>query len=252
MMASDDLTLIDVDGVSLGYGDHEVLRDLRLQVRSGEFWLLMGPNGNGKTTFIRALLGLHKPRQGAVRLHPLKANREAIGFVPQSCDFNPTLPTTVAEFVLLGLVGINVHSHERHERLQWAFSCMAMEAMEHHDYWTLSGGYRQRALLARALVRRPSLLLLDEPTNGLDMPAAEAFLGALAHLHRTEGLTVLLVTHDLSIAFRYGTKGVLFFGGTAIAGPLERMLDPAVLEKAYGSLPVPLDHICRTGKTKKS
>jgi ABC-type Mn2+/Zn2+ transport system ATPase subunit len=252
MSTVDDIPLIDVDGVSLGYGDHEVLRDLSLQVRSGEFWLLMGPNGNGKTTFVRALLGLHTPRQGTIRLHPLKANREAMGFVPQSCDFNPTLPTTVAEFVLLGLVGVSVPSHERGDRLRWALSCVGMESMERHDYWTLSGGYRQRALLARALVRRPSLLLLDEPTNGLDMPAAEAFLGALAHLHRTGGLSVLLVTHDLSIAFRYGTKGALFFGGTAISGPLDRMLDPALLEKAYGALQMPFDHIRCMGGAKES
>jgi zinc transport system ATP-binding protein len=161
--------LLKATGLSLGYGRRMVLRGVNLSVSPGEFWFLLGPNGEGKTTLVRAILGALPPRSGRLWLDPELGRRERIGFVPQRCDINPTLSTTLGEFTMLGLVGIATPAHERRERLAWALDKVGLGRLEEKDYWALSGGQRQRALVARALVRRPSVLILDEPTNGLDL-----------------------------------------------------------------------------------
>ena len=162
------------------------------------------------------------------------APRERIGFVPQRCDLNPTLPTTVREFVLLGLVGLRVHRRDERERLAWALAKVGLAAMARRNYWALSGGQRQRALVARTLVRRPSLLILDEATTGLDVPTAEEFLQTVTELNRADGLTILFVTHDLTLATRHATHVALFAGGRVTAGPGRDVLSPENLHRAYG------------------
>jgi len=228
--------ILRATALSVGYGPRVVLEDVTLEVRLGEFWVFLGPNGSGKTTLIRAILGALWPRAGQLWLHPDHARRERIGFVPQRCDINPTLPTTVREFVLLGLVGIRADSQDRVERLNSALDKVGLAGLEHKDYWSLSGGQRQRALVARALVRRPSMLILDEPTNGLDLSAEDAFLRFLADLNHREAVTVLFVTHDIAIAARYATHLVLFHSGSVESGSREKMLNRAALERVYGVL----------------
>jgi len=228
--------ILRTTALSVGYGPRVVLEDVTLEVRPGEFWVFLGPNGSGKTTLIRAILGALRPLAGQLWLHPDHARRERIGFVPQRCDINPTLPTTVREFVLLGLVGIRTDSQDRVERLNWALDRVGLADLEHKDYWLLSGGQRQRALVARALVRRPSMLILDEPTNGLDLSAEDAFMRSLATLNHREAVTVLFVTHDIAIAARYATHLVLFHSGSVESGSREKMLNRAALERVYGVL----------------
>jgi len=221
--------------LSLGYGRQIVLQDVNLEVRPGEFWVLLGQNGSGKTTLLRAFLGLIRPQASHLWFHPELTRRERMGFVPQRCDLNPTLPTTVREFVLLGLVGIRVNREEQAERLSWALEKMGLAGMAGNDYWSLSGGQRQRALVARALVRRPTLLLLDEPTNNLDLATEDALLQLLTILNKEEQQTLLFVTHDVTIAARYATHVALLHAGTISAGPRHEILTPGNLERIYGA-----------------
>jgi len=234
-MEQNDIVL-KTTGLVLGYGNRIVLDDVNLEVQPGEFWVFLGPNGSGKTTLIRAILGALWPRAGQLWLHPDHARRERIGFVPQRCDINPTLPTTVREFVLLGLVGIRASGREESERLDWALDRVGLAGLKHKDYWSLSGGQRQRALVARALVRRPSILILDEPTNGLDLSAEDAFLRSLATLNHREAVTVLFVTHNIAIAARYATHLVIFHSDSVESGSREKVLNRAALERVYGVL----------------
>ncbi len=227
--------VLKATGLSLAYGGRVVLENVNLEVRQGEFCFFLGPNGSGKTTLIRAILGILRPRAGQLWLHENLARRERIGFVPQRCDLNPTLPTTVREFVLLGLVGIQATTKEQTERLERALARVGLEGMARRDYWSLSGGQRQRALVARALVRYPSLLILDEPTNGLDLSTEDMFLRLLAKLNQGENLTLLFVTHDVAIAARYATDIALFHSGTLESGTREKMLDRDTLERVYGT-----------------
>jgi ABC-type Mn2+/Zn2+ transport system ATPase subunit len=226
--------VLTTSGLTLGYGRRIVLEDVHVEIRPGEFWFLLGPNGEGKTTFLRTVLGLIRPLAGQFWLHPDLQDRTQVGFVPQRCDINPTLPTTLREFVLLGLVGIQVNKRDRDGRLAWALERMGLTGLGGRDYWSLSGGQRQRALIARALVRRPRVLVLDEPTNGLDLQAEDTALRFLADLNRKEQETVLFVTHNIVIAARYATHVALFHAGKVMAGPRRELLQRDTLEQVYG------------------
>ena len=226
--------LLKAAGLSLAYGSRTILEGVDLAVRSGEFWFLLGVNGTGKSTLLRAILGLLRPRRGALWRDPERAEKKSIGFVPQRCDLNPALPTTVREFISMGFVGIQAEKKEETERMKWALARVGLEGKGDWSYWSLSGGQRQRTLLARALVRRPRLLILDEPTNGLDLPAEDAFLQFLADLNREEKMALLFVTHHLTLAARYATHIALLHHGRAQTGPAREILIPENLVQAYG------------------
>jgi ABC-type Mn2+/Zn2+ transport system ATPase subunit len=226
--------IVRTAGLRLGYGQRVVLTQVDFQLRQGEFWFFIGPNGEGKTTLVRAILGLVRPQAGQLWVHPELGQRQRIGFVPQRCDINPTLPTTVREFVLLGLVGIDTNRREAAVRLGWALERVGLGKLEGKDYWSLSGGQRQRALVARALVRRPSVLILDEPTNGLDLAAEDTVLRFLAELNRKDHQTLLFVTHNLAIAARYATHIAMFHAGEVLSGSRQEVLSRKTIERIYG------------------
>jgi ABC-type Mn2+/Zn2+ transport system ATPase subunit len=227
-------TILRASGLSLGYGNQTILREINLEVNAGEFWFFLGQNGGGKTTLLRAFLGLLRPQTGQLWVHTELGRRERIGFVPQRCDLNPTLPTTVQEFVQLGLVGITLRKEEQRERLTWALEKMGLRDLAKRSYWSLSGGQRQRALVARALVRRPTLLFLDEPTNNLDLATEEAFLRTLTTLNHQERHTLLFVTHNVTLVLRYATHVGLVHAGTVISGPRQAVLTENNLKRLYG------------------
>jgi zinc transport system ATP-binding protein len=221
-------------GLTLGYNGNAVLTRLELTVRTGEFWFLLGPNGSGKSTLIKAMLGFLLPQAGEIWLNPELARPQCIGFVPQRCDFNPSLPTTVREFVLLGLTGIRAGRKEQAERLAWALVRVGLPGMERQDYWALSGGQRQRALVARALARHPRLLIMDEPTGGLDPAIEAALMDDLARLNQEEGMTVLCISHDLTAAARHASHVAVFYNGQITSGSAQEILVPEHIERVYG------------------
>jgi ABC-type Mn2+/Zn2+ transport system ATPase subunit len=227
-------SLIHARALSVGYDGRGVLRDIDLDVQAGEFWFLLGANGEGKTTFLRTVLGLIPPLGGTLQLAPRRAGRAHIGFMPQRCDLNPHLPTTVREFVRLGLVGLRVGSAEASVRLAWALDKVGLADLPARDYWALSGGQRQRALVARALVRRPQLIILDEPTAALDPASEAALLQLLVALNRDERLTLLFVTHDIDVAARHATHVALFHAGRVASGPRVAVLTRENLARVYG------------------
>jgi len=226
--------VLQARGLALGYGGHPVLREVDLEVRPGELWFLIGPNGTGKTTLLRAILGTLEPLAGRIDRDPRRASRERLGYVPQRCDLNPAMPTTVREFASLGFVGSAVPRRERREALVWALARVALTGLERTPYAELSGGQRQRALVARALVRRPELLVVDEPTEGLDVTSEEAFHRTVLDLNRSRGLTLLFVTHNLHLAGRLATHVALFQGGRVRVGPAGDLLHHDELERVFG------------------
>jgi ABC-type Mn2+/Zn2+ transport system ATPase subunit len=226
-------TLLDATGLRLGYGVRTVLDHVAMQVRVGDFWFLVGPNGHGKTTLIHAILRRLQPQAGQLTLCGDLRRPDRIGFVPQHCSLNPALPTTVREFVLLGMVGLRVSRSEETERVVWALDQVGLGGMGTRDYWLLSGGQRQRALVARALVRRPRILIADEPTSGMDLSVETALYESLAELNHRERLTLILVSHDLAVAARYATHISLVHDGGVQAGPATEILRAANLARAF-------------------
>ena len=136
--------------LALGYGSHVVLRGVNLEIRSSDFWFFLGLNGSGKTTLLRGLLGELKTRAGTLQAPPSIDGVAPVGFVPQRCEINPTLPITLGEFIGLGLVGTRLSNATRRERMAWVLEALWLPALARQSYWTLSGGQRQRALIARA------------------------------------------------------------------------------------------------------
>jgi ABC-type Mn2+/Zn2+ transport system ATPase subunit len=235
MSRGDRQVLFELAGATLGYGRRVVLRGVDLQIREGDFWCVIGPNASGKTTLIRTLLGQLAPLGGRRSADPDRAAPAHVGFVPQQSSLNPTLPTTVREFVSLGFVGLSVGKGERRERMIWALAKVDLGGREKESLARLSGGQRQRALLARALVRRPAILVLDEPTQELDAVAERQFLAALGDLNAREGVTVVFVTHELDIPARHASHVAYARKGTLATGPKEEMLTPSALAETFGA-----------------
>lgn len=227
--------LLTLRDVGLSYGEKTILQDVRFEVHAGEFWFFLGPNGEGKTTLLRAILGEIPLKTGRIDFSGEASGCDRLGFIPQHCELNPTLPTTVREFASLGFTGMKLSKRERMDRLRWALERVGLGGMETKDYWTLSGGQRQRVLVARALVRRPRLLILDEPTKGIDLLTEVKFLELLVELSSAENLTLLFVAHDLNLAARYGTHAALFHEGRVEAGPCREILTSENLQRTYGA-----------------
>ena len=223
--------------VALGYDHHVILRGVNLEIHSGQFWSFLGPNGSGKTTLLRGFLGELKARAGTFQAPPSIDGVAPVGFVPQRCEINPTLPITLGEFVGLGLVGTRLSKAARRERMAWVLEVLWLPALARQSYWTLSGGQRQRALIARALVRRPRVLVMDEPTNNLDVDAESVVLKTLSDFCIQYHAACLCVTHDLGLAERYATHVGLGAEGGVLAGVREDVLTRANLERLYGSVP---------------
>lgn len=235
--------LVEATDVALGYGGRRVLEQVAWTIRAGEYWFVLGPNGEGKSTLVRALLGLLPPLAGRLVRHADLSARSGVSFVPQRCELNATLPTTVREFVGQGFVGLSLPSGERERRLATALERVALPGLARRSYWSLSGGQRQRALLARALVREPRLLVLDEPSSGLDVTSEELLMQTLAGL-QAAGLTLVLVTHDLAMAGRFATHVALVQGGRVQTGPRAEILTTTRLSAAYQ---VPLHVVAEPG-----
>ena len=223
--------------VALGYGHHVILRGVNLEIRSGQFWSFLGPNGSGKTTLLRGFLGELKARAGTLEMPPTLDGVAPIGFVPQRCEINPTLPITLGEFVGLGLVGTRLSKAARREHLAWVLEALWLPNLARQSYWTLSGGQRQRALIARALVRRPRVLVMDEPTNNLDLIAENVVLKALTDFRTRHQAACLFVTHDLGLAERYATHVGLVAQGGVLAGTRADVLTRTNLEHLYERAP---------------
>ncbi len=237
-------TLVLFHGAQLGYRGRAVLRDVDLEVQSGEFWCFLGPNGEGKTTLIKAMIGGLRAQRGFVLRDRTIFGRGHVSYVPQELDLNPVLPTSVREFVTSGLAGIPVRGIDETRRLQRVLELVGLDASRRQNFWTLSGGQRRRALVARALIRDPKLLICDEPTAGLDYAAADAVSRILRDLNEQYRMTVVFVTHDIQLAVDHATHLAFFRKGRVIAGPVQSVLDEATLSATFG-MPISVDRLER-------
>ena len=225
--------LINVENLSLGFPGNILVRDLNLAISSGQFWSVLGPNGQGKSTFIKAILGLNAPLKG--RIDYLGLKRKQIGYVPQSSSINPNLPITAEEFVSVATRGLPF-SKVRKEKIANAFEEVRLSDKRKRNYWTLSGGERQRLHIARALVHSPSLLILDEPDTGLDFVSMENLLQLLIDLKNKKDLAVMMITHNLKTAERVSSKCALFSKGSVISGNTEEVLTRKSIKTAFSGV----------------
>lgn len=235
--------LIQFDKASLGYGSATVLRDVSLRIEEGESVGLVGPNGCGKTTFLRTVLGLLPPLAGRVdrRAGPRFA------YVPQADEMNLLWPLTIEDVVLLPFRasrwGGGLLPEDRH-RAKEAMTRSGVSSIAHRLLREVSGGQRQRTAIAQALAQAPDVYLLDEPTKGLDVVAERDLLALVAGLSEG-GKTVFLVSHSLHIPLNLSKRIVLFHQGAVISSTAEDILRSKRLEEVYG---VPFVHMEQNGQ----
>jgi len=193
--------ILEIEDLRFGYEKTPILQGVDLTVNEGEFIVIFGPNGGGKTTFLKLLMGFLKPDSGKISLFhksPHKA-RERLSYVPQVAQFDRQFPLSVLELVLMGCLNKitwwGSFPKKMKEKALGALEKVGLAERYDQPFGTLSGGQAQRALIARALVSDPDLLLLDEPTASVD-PEAEVQIHELL-LHLKGSMTILMVTHDL-------------------------------------------------------
>jgi zinc transport system ATP-binding protein len=203
--------VIEVRDVSFSRNGREILSHINLVVDQGDFYAIIGPNGGGKSTLLRIMLGLLAPDSGEVTVfgRPPREVRERIGYVPQFKTFDFSYPITVREMIRSGLLGHGRGVSRRIEPLQEREVDRVMEdlgltGLASQQVGRLSGGEQQRAIVARALVGDPDLLILDEPTVYVDAPTELQFLDLLDMLRRTK--TLVMVTHDIGVLPAHVTK----------------------------------------------
>ena len=195
--------IIEIKGLNFSYDHTPVLKNIDLTVRERDFLALLGPNGGGKTTLIKIMLGLLTPKSGKVSIFGKDpaCYAQYIGYLPQHFSISPDFPITVLEVVLMGLTKFQKlgwrFSREEKERAEAAMQRVEILEYAHKPIQDLSGGQRQRVLIARALVADPRLLILDEPTSNIDPQGKFCFYEFLAEL--SQSITILVVSHDLSI-----------------------------------------------------
>jgi putative ABC transport system ATP-binding protein len=202
-------TILVGTGLSKKYGDLAVVKKVSLSIATGEFVCLVGKSGSGKTTLLSLLSGLEQPTAGKIMLDGTDITsasedelalfrRNNVGFIFQSFNLIPTL--SAWENVALPLFPIKMPSEERKRRAMELLERMEMGPRTDHLPSALSGGEKQRVAIARALINHPKVLFADEPTGNLDSATGDAIMEILNRLHTQEGVTILMVTHDVELA----------------------------------------------------
>ncbi len=232
--------LLRLDGVGVRLGGREILRDVWLTIRPGEFTGLIGPNGAGKTTLLRIILGLQPVTTGSVLIDgaPRAARDASIGYVPQKLGIEPDMPLRVRDVVSLGLdghkFGIRLPSRARRELVDTMLTAVGAQRYAGARVGELSGGEQQRVMIAHALISRPRLLLLDEPLANLDISSEQGIVAVLARLARAEGIAVLLSAHDMNPLLPVMDRIVYVAAGRAAVGRTDEVVQPDVLSRLYG------------------
>jgi zinc/manganese transport system ATP-binding protein len=231
--------VVRLDGAAARIGGQTVWSDVSLTIAQGEFVGILGPNGSGKTTLLRVLLGalgLAAGRVAVLGQAPGAANRE-IGYLPQRRHFDASIRIRGVDLVRLGLDGMRWGLPLGRGGRDRVDEVIAMVGAAHYatrPIGRLSGGEQQRLLIAQALVSRPRVLILDEPLDSLDLPNQTVVAALLGRICREQGISVLLVAHDVNPLLSYLDRVVYFGGGRAAVGTPEQVITAETLSRLYG------------------
>jgi ABC-type Mn2+/Zn2+ transport system ATPase subunit len=238
--------LVRLDHVSCGYGASPVVQDVTVAVDRGEFVGIVGPSGGGKTTVLRAAIGIVEATYGTVS----RASDARIGYVPQVEQVDWSFPVSVHDVVAMSIPQRRWRRSDERAAVAAVLERLGIGDLARRPIDALSGGQQQRVFVARALVHQPDLLVLDEPAGGVDVATRHEMLHLLADLHR-DGTTVVLTTHDINGLAAHLPRIVCLNRTVVADGPPAEVLHPYVLERTYGArmqvlqhggMPVVIDH----------
>ena len=244
---------VEVRDLHVTLGSHAVLRGVNMRVPAGELVALIGPNGSGKTTLLRSLLGLQKISSGEIRLFgqsDIRAALPRIGYVPQRINLESSFILSVREFLAMRAKETRTWfwQSNRHidSQLKVSLTGLGVEALLDRQVAQLSGGQLQRVLIAFSLLRRPDLLLLDEPTAGVDTPGEQSFYELIAQIQARHHLSVVLVSHDLSMVYKHASWVYALNGVICCEGPADQVMNASDRAIFSGSGIVPYSNISGT------
>lgn len=240
-----DEPIIELEGIDFSYGREPVLQGISLFINRGDYYGIIGPNGGGKTTLLKIILGLLRTPAGQVRLfgQAIGAFREwhRIGYLPQKMtQADPRFPITVAEVVSQGRIAragmFRRLSAADREAVDRALDMSAVLPLRDRLISDLSGGERQRVFIARALASEPDVLILDEPAAGIDVASQTRFYRFLKELNQTHGITILFVSHDIDILANEASRLICINQRLVCEGPASRIFEENrnLLENLYG------------------
>jgi len=215
------MKIIDIKNLTFSYEKDNILEDINIEVYDKDFLAIIGPNGGGKSTLLKLILGINKSQKGYIKIYdkePIQ-NLSHIGYVPQNTNINTDFPIKVIEVVLMGHIDIDKTNSNKNifkklfsvgygkSEIAYAMSALTQVGMEefaNKKIGSLSGGQRQRVMIARALCAHPSILILDEPTASIDVSGQKQIYDLLKVLNET--ITIILVSHDISVIMGYANK----------------------------------------------
>jgi zinc transport system ATP-binding protein len=235
--------IVEISNIFFAFNGRSILRQVSLEIQAGDFMAMIGPNGGGKTTLIKLILGLLKPSSGTIRIlsRPPERASHRIGYVPQNTHINPDFPVSALDVVQMGQLQPGSHRirHSKQDRVvaHEALDKMGMGSHCHRRIGELSGGQRQRVFIARALVCEPDILLLDEPTAHIDTKGQTDLYQLLKALNQS--MTIVVVTHDLLLVSPY-VKSVACVNGRVHYHPRRQLIG----ESMEDMCPCTAEEIC--------
>lgn len=239
--------VIEARDVHARIQNNHVLRGVNLKIPRGEAVALIGPNGSGKTTLLRSLLGLQKIERGEILFFGEKrCDLSRIGYVPQKLVLDRSFILSVREFLALRLEATRHWFWRPHsvtdKKIGQTFEEIGIGGLLDRPIAALSGGQLQRVLIAFSLLTNPEVLLLDEPTAGVDTPGEQSFYELIGQIQKSHGLTVVLVSHDLSMVYKYASWIYALNGVICCEGTPEDVMNAESLRQAYGIHVSPYGH----------
>jgi len=231
--------MISLESVSAGYDGRPVIEDITLSLEHPFFAIVAGPNGAGKSTLLKVILGLVRRRSGRVSVFGVdpevdkRSIRGIVSYMPQSSSVNHEIPLRVRDVVASPL---ELEGFVDHERVRDAMRIVGVERYADHPFSSLSGGLRQRVLIARALAKGSKVVLLDEPLSHVDPKGRAEIIATLHRIHRERGVSFLIVGHDLSVCAPYDPHVILLNRRLIAFGRFSEVVKPRILAEVYGSL----------------
>lgn len=234
---------IDADNLTVKLNGREVLKDINLSLDEGRFIGIVGPNGGGKTTLLRAILGLIKPASGRILVFGMPSEKvlktgSVFGYLPQILKVKPDFPIRVIDLVMMGRYGrvgmLRWPGDKDRKKALECLSMMGIEGLKDVPFGQLSGGQQQRASIARALAGEPKILMLDEPSTGIDVVGQADFYHLLKGLQKKFGLTIVMASHDIGTITTYVDEIACLNNTFHYQGNPLGALNEAVLTELYG------------------
>ena len=238
---------IEIQGVSFRYDEQQILKDVNLTIWPFESICIVGPNGGGKTTLIKLIIGLLSPDTGTIRIFEKRSDeaRQLIGYVPQFTQYDRQFPISVQEVVCMGRMGKSFTGHyskRDKEKTLEALGEVGLADLVDQPFSALSGGQRQRVLIARALASGGEILILDEPTANIDRESETHFFDLLRQLNKR--MTILMVTHDVGFASSFFTR-IACVNREVIIHPTSELTGKLIRDMYGGDLQmIRHDHSC--------